>query len=433
MRGTATIRASVASTAAAVAIIGCGGEDKREPIPLASVKTAAERVEKLRGLEFRRLPKVQKLDRAGVRSTFGRIFSTELLRLEEAGRLEGLKRTLAASSQLLLLTETIDPKGDPRKARTEDVTSIAGAYEPSRNTVYLRRRAVLGGGRAGNEVLAHELTHALEEQTLGSRPGLAEPLAESTGGRKALVEGSATLSEIVYAQRHLGERRSVDEVLDERERDAEGPGFTRALATSQSFPYVAGARFAQALHRRAEGSWRLVDRAHRRPPVSTEQILHPDKWVTGERPVRVTIPRRPPLERSLRSVGGGELGELDTGIVLRTGVSEDEAARAASGWGGGAFAVWQRGKGPDPLCPPPCRQRFAALMAWRWDSESDAREAQSATKRYVDKALRPRSGGNGSWRLEEGAVAVAGSRGGSSLAFAPTVRAARALAATGVR
>ena len=433
MRGTATIRASVASTAAAVAIIGCGGEDKREPIPLASVKTAAERVEKLRGLEFRRLPKVQKLDRAGVRSTFGRIFSTELLRLEEAGRLEGLKRTLAASSQLLLLTETIDPKGDPRKARTEDVTSIAGAYEPSRNTVYLRRRAVLGGGRAGNEVLAHELTHALEEQTLGSRPGLAEPLAESTGGRKALVEGSATLSEIVYAQRHLGERRSVDEVLDERERDAEGPGFTRALATSQSFPYVAGARFAQALRRRAEGSWRLVDRAHRRPPVSTEQILHPDKWVTGERPVRVTIPRRPPLERSLRSVGGGELGELDTGIVLRTGVSEDEAARAASGWGGGAFAVWQRGKGPDPLCPPPCRQRFAALMAWRWDSESDAREAQSATKRYVDKALRPRSGGNGSWRLEEGAVAVAGSRGGSSLAFAPTVRAARALAATGVR
>ena len=433
MRGTATIRASVASTAAAVAVIGCGGEDKREPIPLASVKTAAERVEKLRGLEFRRLPKVQKLDRAGVRSTFGRIFSTELLRLEEAGRLEGLKRTLAASSQLLLLTETIDPKGDPRKARTEDVTSIAGAYEPSRNTVYLRRRAVLGGGRAGNEVLAHELTHALEEQTLGSRPGLAEPLAESTGGRKALVEGSATLSEIVYAQRHLGERRSVDEVLDERERDAEGPGFTRALATSQSFPYVAGARFAQALYRRAGGSWRLVDRAHRRPPVSTEQILHPDKWVTGERPVRVTIPRRPPLERSLRSVGGGELGELDTGIVLRTGVSEDEAARAAAGWGGGAFAVWQRGKGPDPLCPPPCRQRFAALMAWRWDSESDAREAQSATKRYVDKALRPRSGGNGSWRLEEGAVAVAGSRGGSSLAFAPTVRAARALAATGVR
>ncbi|MBA2419713.1 MAG: hypothetical protein H0V57_01120, partial [Thermoleophilaceae bacterium] len=52
----------------------------------------------MRGLGFRRLPKVQKLDRAGVRSTFRRIFSTELLRLEEAGRLEDLKRTLAASS-----------------------------------------------------------------------------------------------------------------------------------------------------------------------------------------------------------------------------------------------------------------------------------------------------------------------------------------------
>ncbi|MDQ3720039.1 MAG: hypothetical protein M3350_04550 [Actinomycetota bacterium] len=233
--------------------------------------------------------------------------------------------------------------------------------------------------------------------------------------------------------RHLGVRPSVEEILERREGEAKRQGLPPALAASASFPYVAGGRFAQALYRRAGGSWRLVNRAHRRPPVSTEQVLHPHKWIAGERPMRVSIPRKPPLQRGLRRVGGGELGELDTSIVLGAGVREDEAARAAAGWGGGAFAVWHRGRRPDPLCDPPCRQRFAALMAWRWDSESDAREARRATERYVEAGLKPGSGGKGAWRLEEGAVALSGSGRRSSLAFAPNVRAARALASAGVR
>jgi hypothetical protein len=105
------------------------------------------------------------------------------------------------------------------------------------------------------------------------------------------------------------------------------------------------------------GGWDAVKSAWTRPPESTEQVLHPEKFAAHESP----RPVEPPYKPSGRLVNDGVLGE----VLTRTLLGEGSDA-AAAGWGGDRYQVWDvSGK---------------TLLVWRsvWDSSADAREFQEA-------------------------------------------------------
>jgi hypothetical protein len=123
-----------------------------------------------------------------------------------------------------------------------------------------------------------------------------------------------------------------------------------------------------------------VDEIWRDPPVSTEQVLHPERYAAGERPVSVP---RPALTDTLgsgwRLLETNTNGEWYTYLILAYGahpdarLGEQAARRAADGWGGDSYSVFYHDG-----------NETAALAAqWVWDSEADADEFAAAFREYA--------------------------------------------------
>ena len=182
--------------------------------------------------------------------------------------------------------------------------------------------------------LAHELTHALQQQHFD-----IDSLLEKTGDNfdrglavTALAEGDATLSELLYLQANSLSVPSVPDM----------PVYNSAPAIIQDlliFPYASGLRMLTQNF--GEEDWSDVNAAYEDPPQSTEQVIHPEKYLEGEAPLQVALPEiedalGPSWALIYSSVGGEFLLRHYLGLQLRTG----DVDEAASGWGGDAFALY---------------------------------------------------------------------------------------------
>jgi len=344
------------------ALIG-GGDQEEEPAgpePIA-VERVAERVERIRGLEFERLPPVRRVT-------------------GEEAREEGLAALdrdyppaeRAADERLLTLLGLL-PRGSDLRELAGSIfgEEVAGYYDDRTGRMTVVENAV-GGGDESELTLAHELVHALEDQHFGLE-GEEGGLDDELSARVALFEGTATVAMLDYAVRFIaprGVRRSdLLGSFDLVDLIGGGTDLPPYLERSLVFPYSAGARFVDAI-----GTWGPANRALRsRPPVSTEQVIHPEKYRAGERPLPVPLPRPP--GRGWKRQASGTVGEFDTAELIRTSDSPLRAERAAAGWGGGRYALWRRG-GKEML-----------TLVWRWDSRRDAAEFAAALPRYIERTL----------------------------------------------
>jgi hypothetical protein len=246
---------------------------------------------------------------------------------------------------------------------------VAGFYDDEKKRMTLV--AGSGEGTEGEITLAHELTHALEDQHFDL--GLKGGLDDHRTARSALIEGTATVAMVDYLVRFLtggavGRRQAIAQLqaADLLESDSGLPPY---LQRSLLFPYAAGARFVDAI-----GTWGPANRALRGTgPLSTEQVLHPEKYRAGERPLPVEAPETP--GPGWKKVSTGTIGEFDTAELIRSSDSPDRAARAAAGWGGGSYALWHRG------------DSSLLTLAWRWDTRRDAAEFVAALPRYIERSL----------------------------------------------
>jgi hypothetical protein len=290
---------------------------------------------------------------------------------------------------------------------------VAGYYDPRTKRMRTVRGAATGTRVLTEMVLAHELTHALEDQRFGLGLGDQGGSDDAALARLALVEGTASELMYAYARRHFSAEETLGGVLGSAFAPTGSlPGFLQAQLV---FPYTGGARFVAALRERAGGRWTLVDLAERtRPPASTEQVLHPEKWVRVEPPLPVRLRARPVLGPGWSRAAAGVLGEFQTRELLAR-AGGGGSADAAEGWGGDRYELWRRGSG----CAAPCRAEAALVMRWRWDTTADRREFAAKLRQWVRDGLGPVSGG---------AVAVAVRGGAVTLAMAPTRTLARRLA-----
>jgi hypothetical protein len=355
-----------------VALFGVGvltGDDEEAEEPASQtpeLAQVAERVERIRRLEFERIPPARTISAEDAREEGLAVLDKEY---PPARR--------AADERILTLLGLLPQGSDLRElAGTVLGEEVAGFYDPRTGEMTLVAGA--GGGTAGEITLAHELTHALEDQHFGLEA--ESGLDDERTARAALHEGTATVAMIDYSARYLtgglADRRQLLAQLrltDLFESDSDLPQY---LQRSLLFPYSAGARFVDAI-----GTWSNANRALRgAPPVSTEQVLHPAKYAAGERPVPVRIRR--PQGPGWRRVAGGTIGEFDTAQLIRTSDSAVRADRAAAGWGGGRYVLW-RSRRQSP--------RWRLDLAWRWDTRRDAAEFAAALPRYAERTLSGRS------------------------------------------
>lgn len=276
---------------------------------------------------------------------------------------------------------------------------IVGFYDPDSGTLVvrddvareLRARESAGGDpttASSAVVLVHELVHALQDQRLelGAHyhfaPGHRERSGDEANAFASLVEGDATLAMIGWLAHDAGHRLSELTEHPERLRAlltpetlsgggpqlAGAPAIVRAPLLSR---YFDGMLFCATLH--ARGGFRIVDAAHRDPPTTSEQVLHPDRYLAHEEGEAIEIPALPALE-ALGYAAHDEdtLGELELSVWLALGSGQDRDAAAGAGWGGDRLRVYRTEAGTT-----------ASVWWTLWDTEPDAVEAETAATRVT--------------------------------------------------
>jgi hypothetical protein len=237
---------------------------------------------------------------------------------------------------------------------------VLGFYDSGRRRLYVRGDAATPAVR---RVLVHELTHALDDQHFGlERPHLERREDEAALGFASLVEGDAVRVEERYFESLSPEERRAADV----ETDAIGvdPDLPRVFEVLLAFPYDAGVAFVAALA--GAGGPERIDAAFANPPTTSEQILHPERFLGEEPGKEVAAP-----VADGRLVDRGQLGELGLRLLLQEGgLDRGAAARGADGWGADRWVAWSDG---EQTCvrahvlmdtPPDRDELVEGLRAW---------------------------------------------------------------------
>lgn len=201
--------------------------------------------------------------------------------------------------------------------------------------------------------LLHELVHALQDRQV-SLDAFLHPVAgrgDQQLARQALIEGEAVavmMDVILRAQGRdfaaLPDMSGVQQMIvagSTGNAIAQAPKFLRDLLL---FSYVEGVNFVHQYRKRHP--WRDIADLYRDPPRSTTQILHPQKRLgTREDPIPITLPDLGASLPADRLVAEDEMGEFALGQVLGLHLGEAEGRRAAVGWRGDRYRIWEDGPG----------------------------------------------------------------------------------------
>ncbi|MEA2174611.1 MAG: hypothetical protein QOD00_2203 [Blastocatellia bacterium] len=256
---------------------------------------------------------------------------------------------------------------------------VAGYYDPKAQQFYLADWIDLDGQKP---VMSHELTHALQDQHFNLRRFEKWPKSDSDAeiAAHALIEGDASFVMMLYVERNplraLAFLKSMTQSGGSSELMDHAP---RALRESLLFPYEQGLKWVADIHKR--GGWAQVSQAYTDLPQSTEQILHVEKYLAHEAPVKIDMPDlSSTLGAGWKRIDYDVNGEWSYYLILDEFLKSDaDSERASAGWGGDRYAVYEGPNAGDLLLV----QRTA------WDTEKDAQEFFDA---YARRTLRRYAG-----------------------------------------
>ena len=242
------------------------------------------------------------------------------------------------------------PKNFPLDSFMLDVLTdqVAGLYDPKAKEFYIADWIPVDEQKT---VMSHELTHALEDQSFRIDDWIkaARPNDDAELARDSVSEGSAMAAMVDYQMldQHIGVRELPDVTLliragaiTEMDKD---PNLSKApiyIRDELLFPYLAGTGFTQEFLK-AHSGWKDIHLIFENPPVSTQQILHPDLYLNGTKPVPVTLPAwKGVAPDDWKLLEENTMGEFGVGEVLKQfkkGNSEDPLSTA---WKGDRYAVF---------------------------------------------------------------------------------------------
>ncbi len=261
--------------------------------------------------------------------------------------------------------------------QTHEVVYLGRGPHKERNLRLMAIEMLLSllGSREELHVGCHELVHALQAQHFEGVWASAEGKDSDHGlALRSLFEGDANLAQYEYVAR-LGRRTAEDLFAPQGDLPFDSSawyGFPaldaapRVLREGYMFSYTCGTGFARAVRQR--GGWEAVNHVYADPPQSTEQILHPEKYLDQrDDPVEIVLPDLTQLLPGWQRVYEDGLGEHNLRVLMRTlhpDFSELVHGAACAGWGGDRFVVLQQEREAEPIL----------VWAIAWDSEADALE-----------------------------------------------------------
>jgi hypothetical protein len=276
------------------------------------------------------------------------------------------------------------------------VTQAGAYYDPAAKSFFLVM--VPDNALILDTISAHELTHALQDQHFDLTRYLPVDRSiddDASTARKFVVEGDATLVMLLYSvQSMLGDKMSpavigvlreqivkfasldIKDLKEQAKSQAALFGgsdndIKKAIDAMDDIPhavlvplldsYMKGALVALTAYE--HGGWAAVDELYRKPPTSSEQVLHPDKKLYPKR----DEPRRLTLAASAdRELANNVLGELQWKIYFEQW-KVPKAVEAAEGWGGDRFSVTRRKD-----------DKLIGRVATVWDTAADAQQFAAA-------------------------------------------------------
>jgi len=366
---------------------GCAGYQRVATETTTQVSTEAGRVgtikkelEAVRGLSFNRQFGIEARRKNAIRQRL----ETALVKEYGERRLENLALVYARLGLL--------PPGSDLKSLLLDFYAprALGYYDPAGKNLVLRAdigssfvptsvRVIARLDNANERVLVHELTHVLQDQHFSLDGMGAAYNDDRVLAFHSILEGDATLAEFGFRWGGLdGEmvplinRRLLAGVQKARAQATGGPRF---LVDRLLFQYYSGTTFVSLLL--ADKGWSGIDRLYTSPPLSTEQVLHPEKYLDWpDPPTRVEFAGLEPLSREgWPAVESNSLGELMVQCLFAEFLVAAEAENAALGWDGDRYWAFRNGS------------EISLLWVTVWDSIDDAEEfvnkyGQVAVKKY---------------------------------------------------
>jgi hypothetical protein len=221
--------------------------------------------------------------------------------------------------------------------------------------------------------LAHELTHAIDDQRFGLErlDALgAECRDEDASAAIALVEGNASFFMLRWAETFLTPVEQVQVGIEAAGQDTSTEGIPPFVSRLQAWPYEQGMRFVGALDSR--GGLDAVDEAFADLPTSTEQIIHPERY-PNDAPTPVDVPDlSAELGDGWEDLDVMQIGEAWLQIALGLRLDSSEAGAAAAGWDGGTYRAWSDGTDA------------AVVLSTVWDDPREAEEFAASMTEWID-------------------------------------------------
>lgn len=342
----------------------------QQPNPSELLKVSDEMVQlvaRLRGLQ----PKAPIPKEVESRDEIARYLTETVHKNYDGGELQHEGRML---QKLGLIPAGMNYVDFMLKLLTEQV---GGYYDPAKKKFFI---AGWLPGEAQKPIMVHELTHALQDQYFDVNAIMEKDRKSHDDDRalahEALMEGDGVAVMFNYLLQPTG--RSFDQLPDLAfvmrsqfwSMDSQYEVFKAApmfLKETLVFPYGYGAAFLQKVWAK-DPSWAAVDKIYSDLPASTEQIIHPEKYLgLRDNPKAVTLDDPSPLlgdkwKRTYTNV----LGEFSVFLFLKQYLQEEQAKRAAAGWGGDQITLVEDGT------------HDAVFAATTWDTPEDAAEFYSA-------------------------------------------------------
>ncbi|HEX9970302.1 MAG TPA: hypothetical protein VGB03_09195 [Acidimicrobiales bacterium] len=330
------------------------GDTTSTSAPAGATEAAIAEIEafvaKARGLPFKHRVEVTLLDDAA--------FRARLAEDDDVDR-EELEKTTKVLRALDLIGEDVDLE-EASKSLLSD--AVLGFYDFEKDEMVIRGATLTPGVR---QTLAHELTHALQDQHFElDRPDLEKRDDEAELGFTGLVEGDARRIENQYAatlskaDREKAKKQTTTSEID--------PDIPEVLLQSLAMPYVFGPPFAERVV--ADGGQARIDEAFKSPPTTSEHILHPETFLRGEGPLPVADP---PADGQV--FDRGVVGEFGIVLILGDDIGGAELRRAINGWGGDRYVAWDAGG------------RSCVRASFAMDTAKDNDELRGSLRKWASK------------------------------------------------
>jgi hypothetical protein len=289
-------------------------------------------------------------------------------------------------------------------------------------------------------VLAHELTHALQDQSfalekwlkkgeedLDSKKDLTPDdiiKDENSEARQAIVEGQAMVVLIDYMlapmHRSVADSPEVVQMLNEGMSNGtpDSVQYKNApifMKDELMFPYRYGVEFEAQLVRK-QGKDKAFAATFENPPRTSREIMEPDTYISGEHLAPLPLPDFKSILKNYDRFDVGAIGEFDVAVLAEQYAGEEESNRIYPNWRGGYYySARLKGNASAPLAlvfvskwaNPKSAARFAAIYAQGMAQRYHEIKAPAESSLPADLKNLQSLSGDHTWQTEEGAVVIA--------------------------